>query len=284
MSDLEPTEPAKLTYESYLKVPELLRLQVPRSDPPHHDELLFIIIHQAYELWFHLILHELEWSIRFMDRGQVLRAHHFLERVVAIQKLLVQQIHILETMTPIEFLAFRERLKPASGFQSVQFREIEFIAGLKDPRMLAQFPDRDPASRRLHRRFQGPDLRTSFYGLLAQLGFAMPPEAAHATADQDPEARRLILAALDRLYSRPDSNLELYLLAEALVDFDEHLSLWRDHHVKVVERVIGRKRGTGGSEGVAYLETTLSKRCFPLLWEVRSHLEDAAAPPARGSW
>jgi tryptophan 2,3-dioxygenase len=261
-----------LTYNSYLKVPELLRLQVPQSDPPHHDEQLFIIIHQTYELWFHLILHELEHAIRYMQQSEVLRAQHFIRRVVVIEKVLVEQIHILETMTPIEFLGFRSRLQPASGFQSLQFREIEFIAGLKDPRMLAHFAKNREEHDRLQRRANDPDLRYAFYSLLAASGFAMPPAERLNTADEDPQTREIILKSLEMLYSRPESNLPLYLLAESLIEFDEFLSLWRHHHVKVVERVIGAKPGTGGSEGVAYLLTTMDKRCFPLLWDVRSRL------------
>jgi tryptophan 2,3-dioxygenase len=255
-----------------LRVRELLSLQTPRSDPPHHDELLFIVIHQAYELWFRLVLHELETAMGYMEQGQVLRAHHFIRRVVTIQKLLVEQIHVLETMTPIEFLGFRERLRPASGFQSVQFREIESICGLKDPRMLAHFAGRDEELGRLRARMEAPDLPTVFHHLLARQGFLMPSDERLQRLDRDAEARRQVLDALITLYSHPESNLELYLLAESLVDLDEHLSLWRGHHVKVVERLIGQKPGTGGSEGVGYLLSTLDKRCFPLLWEVRFHL------------
>jgi tryptophan 2,3-dioxygenase len=269
---MRPLSPSDLTYNSYLRVPELLRLQTPQSDPPHHDELLFIIIHQAYELWFHLILHELETAMSYMEKGQVLRAHHFIRRVVTIQKVLVDQIHILETMTPIEFLAFRHRLNPASGFQSVQFREIEFVCGLKDEKALLYFANRPEEMEKLKRRMDGPDLPRAFHHLLARLGFAMPEEAKLADLAQDEAARNMVRDALVQLYSNPDSNLELYLLAESLVDLDEHLALWRSHHVKVVERIIGKRPGTGGSEGVGYLLTTLDKRCFPLLWEARFHL------------
>ena len=271
-----PPGPSDLTYNSYLRVPELLRLQSPQSDPPHHDELLFIIIHQAYELWFFLILQELETAMASMARGEVLRAHHFIRRVVQIQKLLVEQIHLLETMNPIEFLGFRERLKPASGFQSVQFREIEFLCGLKDRRILSHFSGKPAEMATLQARLDGPDLPAAFHRLLGRLGFAMPPEDQLDDLASHPAARQQVLDALIRLYNNPDTNLELYLLAESLVDLDEHLSLWRGHHVKVVERVIGKKPGTGGSEGVGYLLSTLDKRCFPLLWDVRFHLGNQA--------
>lgn len=269
---MRPPGPTDLTYNSYLRVPELLKLQSPKSDPPHHDELLFIIIHQAYELWFSLIKHELETAMGHMEQGEVLRAHHFLRRVVQIQKLLVEQIHVLETMNPIDFLAFRERLTPASGFQSVQFREIEFLCGLKDSRLLAHFAGRPEELARLQARLDATDLPLAFHRLLRRLGFAMPPESELADLAAHPAARQAVLDVLIRLYSKPEANLELYLLAESLIDLDQHLSLWRAHHVKVVERVIGMKPGTGGSEGVGYLLSTLDKRCFPLLWDVRFFL------------
>ena len=276
---MRPLAPSDLTYNSYLRVPELLDLQTPQSDPPHHDELLFIIIHQAYELWFRLILHELETAMSYMEQGQVLRAHHFIRRVVTIQKVLIDQIHILETMTPIEFLGFRHRLNPASGFQSVQFREIEFVCGLKDEKALLYFANRPDELEKLKKRLESSDLPRAFHHLLARLGFKMPDEAALAKLAEDESARTLVRNVLVELYSNPDSNLELYLLAESLVDLDEYLALWRGHHVKVVERIIGMKPGTGGSEGVAYLLSTLNKRCFPLLWEVRLHLGDQPGGP-----
>ncbi len=262
-----------LTYADYLKIPELLSLQKRLSEPPHHDELLFIVIHQAYELWFKLILHELESSIDYMRKAQVLRAHHFVSRVVAIQKLLVQQIHLLETMTPAEFLEFRDRLMPASGFQSVQFREIEFVCGLKDESYFGHFQNRPEMIERLKRRMAEPDLRSAFYGMLKGLGYALPDRASELEAAGDATAKASIIAALKPVYQDPTGTLPLYLLSESLVELDEHLGLWREHHVRVVERVIGFRRGTGGSAGVEYLRTTTSKKCFPCLWEVRTYLE-----------
>ena len=258
-----------LTYNDYLKVPELLKLQVPESKPPHHDEMLFIIIHQAYELWFKLILHEVAQAMHHMDSDNVLRAHHFLKRVVEIQKLLVQQIHILETMTPIEFLEFRDRLMPASGFQSMQFREFEFACGLKDERYLKFFDNRPDLRADLERRLKARDLKTAYYDLLQRQGYPIP-----AIADESkPEHSKAILNALAQLYQNPEKSLPLYLLSESLLEIDEYLALWREHHVRVVERVIGFKQGTGGSSGVQYLRSTTSKKAFPLLWEVRGCLE-----------
>lgn len=251
-----------LTYNDYLKIPSLLSLQKPLSSPAHHDELLFIIIHQAYELWFKLVLHEIENALQYMQKQEVLRAHHFLNRTVQIFKLLVQQIHILETMTPVEFLGFRDNLMPASGFQSTQFREIEYIAGLKDDSFLAYFKDRPDLMAQLQKRLSEPDLWSAFCDLLKTKGFAI---SSHLDDS--------VVEALVPLYQFPEKHLELYLLSEALVEFDEYLGLWREHHVRVVERVIGTKPGTGGSKGVEYLQSTTYKKCFPFLWQVRACLK-----------
>lgn len=248
----------ELTYQEYLRVPELLNLQTPRSEPPAHDELLFIVIHQAFELWFKQMLHEMEAAIRAMDKGRMLRAHHSMSRVVKIMRLLVQQIAIIETMATAEFLLFRDRLNPASGFQSIQFREIEFLAGVKDAHYLEVFKNRPEFREQLARRIEQRDLSQSFQELVMR---------------QDCREGESLQEALVRLYEDPDANLRLYLLSESLVEFDEALSQWRHTHVLMVERVIGYRRGTGGSAGVRYLETTLSKRCFPYLWEVRTHLQ-----------
>ncbi len=262
-----------LTYGSYLKVPELLQLQTPQSDPAHHDEYLFIIIHQTYELWFKLMLHEVENTLEFMKRDMVLRARHFVNRVVEIMRVLVSQIHILETMEPVEFLQFRSRLMPASGFQSVQFRELEFMVGLKQPRYLGFFEHDPEAQATLQARLDSTDLRTAYYQMLGRLGFELPDDVSSAALEADDEAREALLTALRPIYESRDDYLSLYLLTESLIDLDEQLSLWRFHHVRVVERIIGFKRGTGGSSGVSYLTSTVGKKAYPYLWEVRTYLE-----------
>jgi tryptophan 2,3-dioxygenase len=262
-----------LTYNDYLKVDDLLGLQVPQSSPAHHDEMLFIVIHQAYELWFKLILHEMENAIAYMQSGQILRAHHFMNRINQIMKLLVQQIHILETMTPAEFLQFRDRLNPASGFQSTQFREVEFLAGLKDERYFKHFQNRPGYVARLEKRLQGTDLRSAFYQLLRDQGFNVPEKAAAVELSGDEKMGEEVIRAIRPIYQDPSKHSQLYILSESLVEFDEYLGLWREHHVRVVERVIGHRRGTGGSSGVDYLRSTTVKKCFPWLWEVRTHLE-----------
>ncbi|MBS1961987.1 MAG: hypothetical protein JST04_07210 [Bdellovibrionales bacterium] len=266
MSDPKIHSKSDLTYNDYLKVPELTGLQHPLSEPAHHDEMLFIIIHQAYELWFKLIIHELESAMEYMAKRQVLRAHHFVKRVVEIQKVLVGQIHILETMTPVEFLQFRENLMPASGFQSLQHREIEFMCGMKEERYFQFFKNRPEVVAKLRERFDGPDLSTSFLKLAASLGYPTPEK-------DTPETHEQVLQGLKAIYQDPTHNLPLYLLAESLVDLDQGLALWREHHVRVVERVIGFKKGTGGSSGVEYLRAQTAKKAFPYLWDVRSLLE-----------
>jgi tryptophan 2,3-dioxygenase len=257
---------ADLTYNDYLKVPELIGLQKPLSNPEHHDEMLFIVIHQAYELWFKLIIHELEYAMEYMKKKEVLRAHHFVKRVVEIQKVLIQQIHILETMTPVEFLGFRENLMPASGFQSLQHREIEFMCGMKEERYFHFFQNRPEVLAVLRKRFDAPDLSSSFLMLAKSLGYQVPEK-------DTPEDREAILQGLKGIYQNPSKDLPLYLLAESLVDLDQGLALWREHHVRVVERVIGFKKGTGGSSGVEYLRSQTAKKAFPYLWEVRGLLE-----------
>jgi tryptophan 2,3-dioxygenase len=261
-----------ISYGSYLNIPELLELQQPESDPPAHDELLFITIHQAYELWFKEILFELESIRELMGEDDVYEASRLVERVIEIEELLVQQIHILETMRPRDFLAFRSALQPASGFQSIQFREVEFLSGVRRPEVLEFVEMDDEEEERLQRRLDEPSLRESFYEMLARLDFEVcPPEDGEFA---DPEARRSTVEALTEIYSNPRDHFHVYQLAENLVEHDQNILLWRYHHVRVVERLIGTKSGTGGSPGVEYLESTLDQRAYPLLWEVRGELSD----------
>jgi tryptophan 2,3-dioxygenase len=260
-----------LTYGTYLEVPRLLSLQRALSDPPHHDEPLFIIIHQVYELWFKLILHELESAMAHLGADRVEEATRLLRRVVEVERLLVHQVGVLETMRPQDFLGFRYRLNPASGFQSVQFREIEFVLGMKDPAVMAALSSLPEETARLTRRLAAPTLSDAFDALLVRRGFPREPAPAPAPDGRSqPEAWRL--QALLRVYEQPDRHPGLSALCEVLVDVDEALALWRAHHVQMVERMIGAKRGTGGSDGVGYLRTTLGKRAFPDLWRVRSAL------------
>jgi tryptophan 2,3-dioxygenase len=260
-----------LTYGEYLKVPELLELQKVLSSPAHHDEPLFIIIHQVYELWFKLILHEVDSAAAHLRADRVGEATRLLRRVVEIQRLLVSQVRILETMRPQDFLGFRYHLNPASGFQSVQFRELEFALGLKDKDIHERLSSTSAETDRLRVRLAAPSLGDVFDDLLVRRGFPREPPPHHAPGGlAQPEEWRL--EALVNIYEDPDRHPDLLALAEVLVEVDECLALWRAHHVQMVERMIGSRRGTGGSEGVGYLQSTLPKRAFPDLWRVRTRI------------
>jgi tryptophan 2,3-dioxygenase len=247
-----------LTYGEYLRVPELLGLQHLRSDPPVHDELLFIVVHQAYELWFKQLLFELDSVRDRLFAGDTERSRHFLERIHAIERVLIEHIEVLETMSPQDFLAFRDHLAPASGFQSAQFRELEFVSGLKDARFLDDLAASPEERARLERRLAEPTLWDGFCALLERHALPMP-------ADEG-ERRAASLVAMAREQG------ELFAVSEGLLDHDENVARWRALHVLMVEREIGAKSGTGGSSGVAYLRTTLDKRFFPELWGLRSAL------------
>ncbi len=252
----------QLTYGSYLKVGELLSLQQERSEPPHHDELLFIIIHQVYELWFKQLLHEIDASIAYLNSDDLLKVSKCFRRIDAIQRLLETQVDVLETMTPQEFNAFRDRLNPASGFQSAQFREIEYLCGARASGY-ARFLEPTSAERaRLERRLAEPTLYDALKGVLARAGFAVEPSAA-------------LVQTFKMIYEHSEEYYALYILLEDFIEFDERFLLWRGRHVRMVERMIGMKPGTGGSLGVAYLQKTLDKKFFPELWEVRTVLGTA---------
>jgi tryptophan 2,3-dioxygenase len=257
---------APLSYNKYLRVPELIDLQTCLSSPAHHDELLFITVHQAYELWFKQILHEIDATISLMDKDRAAEAALAMRRVVEIEKLLIAQIHILETMSPINFLGFRDELNPASGFQSMQFREIEISSGLKDERILKEFAADEFAHSRLQARTKAPSLGEAFFTLLRRHGFDAPAD------DESHSNKNKRTGAVVEILTHPEKLYKEYQLAEALLEHDEYFSLWRSHHIKMVERMVGTKRGTGGSEGIGYLRTTLDKKFFPELWEARTHL------------
>src|SRR6266496_2584040 len=248
---------APLSYNKYLRVPELIDLQTCLSSPAQHDELLFITVHQAYELWFKQILHEIDAAIALMSEDRLAAAARAMRRVVEIEKLLVTQIHILETMTPINFLGFRDQLNPASGFQSMQFREIEFVSGQKHESLLQEFRDEEFARDRLQKRLAAPSLGDAFYAALQRRELDAPPNDAAGELSADSEKRhesrtRAVLEILTHFEER----YEEFQLAEALLEHDEFFSLWRPHHIKMGERMVGAKRGTGGCEGIGYLRTT----------------------------
>lgn len=241
-------EGRRLSYGSYLEVPALTSLQHTRTGA--HDELLFIVVHQVYELWFKQLLHELEAARDHLLAGDTFAARHLLRRVHVIERLLVEQVDVLETMAPQDFLQFRSELAPASGFQSVQFREIEFLSGLKDFAHLDRVEVTDAERDRLERRLAEPSLWDAYEALLERHGSPSLAEVFHDRARFG----------------------EVFDVSERLLDHDEAFALWRARHVLMVERQIGAKTGTGGSTGAEYLRTTVNRRFFPKLWEVRSQL------------
>lgn len=258
-----------LTYSSYLKLDQILSAQAPRSEGPEHDEMLFIIIHQVYELWFKQVLHELDYLQERLTANDTGRALHTLRRVLTILKTMVAQIDILETMTPLEFLSFRDRLESASGFQSFQFRELEFVLGLKRRGAMNHYPQDSEARRRLEKRYQEPPLWDAFLHYLAQNGHPIPPELLTRDVTQPPAPSPEVQQVLIKVYR---NHPILVRVCERLVDLDEGFQEWRYRHIKMVERTIGAKPGTGGSAGVGYLQTTLFKPVFPDLWAIRTEL------------
>jgi len=279
---LPPRQEPRLTYGGYLKVRELISLQQLLSDPPQHDEMLFIIIHQVYELWFKELLHELDTIIDRLNADQPLAAHRLVRRCIEIERVLVDQIAVLETMMPTDFLAFRDHLMPASGFQSFQFREIECASGLKDPRFLKNYDPGSPEHATLEARLSQPSLSDAYYGLLRRRGFSLPGPAAGGessanTQHGNPQDEQQRITELIRIYKDAEKHYGLFLLTESLIEYDEMFSMWRLRHVKMVERMIGSKTGTGGSDGAAYLKKTVERTFFPELWELRSYLSKKTA-------
>ena len=268
----------QLSYGAYLEVAELLDLQHPQSSPPHHDELLFIIVHQTYELWFKELLHDLDAVVANLQRAsahpesrdEVYEAARLLRRCTEITRVLVEQFTILETMLPTHFLAFRDKLEPASGFQSEQFRELEFLCGLKDAKMLAYHKPTPEAHRRLERRLREPSLHHVFFEALRATGTLPAPEPG-ASEEQEFETRsRAILS----LYKNEQHYRYWIDVCERLTEFDELVVSWRLRHIQLVERIIGIRMGTGGSAGASYLKHTLDKKFFPELWEARTLLTE----------
>jgi aminocarboxymuconate-semialdehyde decarboxylase len=271
-----------LSYESYLRVSDLLKLQSQLSSPRTHDELLFIIIHQTYELWFKELLHDLDAVVESLAqvasrqwRDQVYEAARLLRRCTEIMRVLVTQFTILETMLPTHFMVFRGKLEPASGFQSEQFREIEFLCGLKDEKLLRQHADEPQAYARLERRLHSQSLRDVFFDALATIG--KMPEATGSQTEEERFQRRA--EAVRNVYEDEQHFRDWIDLCERLTEFDELMVAWRLRHIQVVERIIGARRGTGGTEGTSYLRTTLGKRLFPELWEARTMLHQPETNP-----
>lgn len=269
-----------LSYKEYLHIDNLLELQKLISKPRQQDEVLFIIAHQTYELWFKLMLNELESAISHMLAGNVPEATRLIRRVVEVQKVLIQQITVLETIRPKDFLKFRALLRPASGFQSLQFRELEFISGQKDEKFLKMHKNDESDYEQLLKRFESPSLWDGFREVLERYKFDV-------NAGSKEKIYKKELKALVKLFSGKKYP-EVDELAEVLMEYDKNFWLWRTHHIAMVERVIGRKQGTGSEivkdivgpyafniSGVAYLQTSLTKRFFPVLWEARTEISEA---------
>jgi tryptophan 2,3-dioxygenase len=258
-----------VTYGSYLRIDDLLALQQPRSTGPEHDELLFIVIHQVYELWFKQLLHEFDRVTDLLTTDDSHRTQHTLKRILTILKVMVAQLDILETMTPLEFQSFRARLEAASGFQSDQFRQLEFVLGAKTAAAIERFPEGSRARAALQRRYAEPTLWDAFLRYLAREGYPVPASQLSRDVAARVEPSPDVQAILVNLYRKDAKNAEL---CERLVDLDEGVQEWRYRHVKMVERTIGTKMGTGGSSGAEYLRNTVGRNLFPDLWEIRAHL------------
>jgi tryptophan 2,3-dioxygenase len=258
-----------LTYANYLDLEKLLTLQKPRSTPAEHDEMLFIIIHQTYELWFKQLLHEFEKVKKDFSAGDLYGAIHAFKRTRTIMKVLVAQIDILETMTPTSFSSFRDRLDTASGFQSVQFRELEFLLGYKRAATLHYVKSVFPGADRLQARIKESTVIDHFYDFLATRRASIPADLKARDLTKPNEADERVQKEILHLYKTAP---EVSILFELMTDFDEGLQEWRYRHIKLVERTIGAKHGTGGSPGVPFLKESLWKPIFPDLWAIRHEM------------
>ena len=251
--------PAGMTYADYLKLDQLLSAQQPLSDL--HDEMLFIVIHQTKELWMKQMLHELDLAIGLVGQDRFAEGYKAMARISRIQAVMTLSWDVLSTLTPVDYLKFRNVLGTSSGFQSAQFRELEFRLGLKEPNFVNHYDEGTPERARLQEALSEPSLRDAAHDALERAGFDLGDRSVEAVA-----------AAWLQVYRDADRWFDLYELAEKLVDIDDALAGWRHKHVLTVERIIGNKQGTGGSAGAPYLRSTLDKRVFPELWALRTDL------------
>ena len=264
------------TYAGYLRLDLLLGAQQPRS--PQHDEMLFIIQHQTSELWMKLLLHELDAAVKFIQTDNLQGSFKIFARVAHIQRMLFEQWSVLETMTPSEYLTFREALGRSSGFQSFQYRAIEFVLGNKDANTLKPHLHDKPLHEYLDARLHQPSLYDEFLRWLARHGHPIPAERVERDWTQSYEKHPAVMAAFQRIYENTSAHWEAYEMCEKLVDVDERFQLWRFRHMKTVQRIIGFKPGTGGSSGVSFLKKALDVTFFPELWDVRTELKPPAKP------
>ncbi|MEE2962222.1 MAG: tryptophan 2,3-dioxygenase family protein [Myxococcota bacterium] len=257
----------EVTYNSYLKIDELLGLQKPLSDGPEHDEFLFITIHQVYELWFQQVLHEMDGLVAALDESDIPKAQKTLKRILTILKTLVAQVDILETMTPLSFLSFRDRLSTSSGFQSLQFRVLEFRLGKTDPKFLHMHEEGSKGRAQLDAIVAGPSVYDKLLNHLFRSGYNIPQEVLNRDYTETYQCSEEVQDVLIQVHRHDPTNAQL---CELFVDLDEGLQEWRYRHIKMVQRTIGTKKGTGGS-GVDYLLTTLSQSFFEDLWAIRAN-------------
>ena len=267
----------RLSYGGYLQLDTLLLAQRPLSDPAHHDEMLFIVQHQVSELWMKLVIHELRAAIASLRDDELGPMQKILARVKTVQRQLFEMWAVLETLTPSEYLQFRHVLGPASGFQSLQYRTIEFLLGNKNAEMVGLFAHAPAQQSELRAVLEAPSLYDEFLRHLHRIGHAIPPELLERDFSQPHQRHPGLIPVFKRIYENPEEFWSEYHLCEQLVDVEESFQLWRFRHMKTVERIIGFKRGTGGSSGVGFLRKALDLRFFPELWDVRTEL----APPAR---
>jgi tryptophan 2,3-dioxygenase len=263
----------KLDYSKYLQLDKILDAQTPLSVPEHHDETLFIIQHQTSELWMLLAIHELRAAIMWIQKGQLEPCFKILARVKQIQRMLFEQWSVLETLTPSEYIQFRHVLGSASGFQSFQYRTIEFLFGNKDRDAVQVFKHDASVHSRLIKDLESPSLYDEFLIHLDRKGFAVPSAAIARDWSKPYEPHPELVHVFKAIYGRPHDNWDIYEMCEKLIDVDEGMALWRFRHVKTVERIIGFKRGTGGSSGVSFLKRIVDMRMFPELWDVRTEIE-----------
>jgi tryptophan 2,3-dioxygenase len=274
VTDLE----GRLSYAGYLCLPELLAQQRPRSQPPHHDEMLFIIQHQVTELWIKQLIHELSAAIRFVQHDRLDPCFKILARAKLIQMQLFEQWAVLETLTPPEYLEFRGVLGHASGFQSYQYRKLEFLLGNKNREAVRVFAYDPAIERDLEATLEAPSLYDEFLRHLARRGFAVPPECTERDWSEPYQKNEALVAVIRTIYEHPHEYWDAYEMCEKLVDVEEYFQLWRFRHMKTVERIIGFRPGTGGSSGVGFLKQALELTFFPELLAARTALLQKPSP------
>jgi len=276
MRDIESTivtdHADRMTYSGYLDLKKVLDAQNPLSDPAHHDEMLFIIVHQTMELWLKQIIHELTAGIRYIQRGELEPCFKILARIKHVQLVMINQWSVLATLTPSEYIQFRSVLGSSSGFQSVQYRLVEFLLGNKDKRMVEMHRHDPEASRRLAEALESPSIYDVFLRHLSERGLPVPQEVLDRDITEPHTEHPGVVELFKTIYTNPEKHWDAYEMAEKLVDVEEQFGMWRYRHMRVVERIIGFKKGTGGSSGVAFLRQMIDHRFFPELVAVRTEI------------